>query len=144
MIDFYKHLRRIADCPSKLYKNFRVILLTFFTVNSSGIRLLRMLKASGLMLGVFFAFILLVVVIVVIVPDAREMLVTRTPSLQNDPSLKIEPFYERVIESTDKAVQSRTRKYNSLTPNQQYLVVNTTANHFFLYRGNTLIRQGFC
>lgn len=58
-------------------------------------------------------------------------------------------------ELTDKEISSRIKKleitnaslYRKLswkTPHQSYLVVNSTKNEFFLYRGTKLIREGIC
>ena len=50
---------------------------------------------------------------------------------------------------TDKAsietdISKLQKKLDNLTPSNAYLVVNTTDNHFFLYKGKQLIRDGVC
>jgi len=45
------------------------------------------------------------------------------------------------IESEIGKLQAKLEKY---TPAGGYIVVNTTENHFYLYKGGQLIRQGVC
>ncbi|HKJ42649.1 MAG TPA: L,D-transpeptidase, partial [Sunxiuqinia sp.] len=44
----------------------------------------------------------------------------------------------------EKEIAVLQKKMNTLTPGGVYLVVNTTENHFFLYRNQKLIREGLC
>lgn len=74
------------------------------------------------------------------------------PSLQD--STIILPAVENVKTDAGKALkekasldkeidklQSRLEKY---TPSRSYLVVNTSDNHFYLYKGKKMIRDGIC
>jgi len=52
-------------------------------------------------------------------------------------------------EGKDKAsieadISKLEKKLDSFTPTNAYIVVNTTDNHFFLYKGKKLIRDGMC
>ena len=52
--------------------------------------------------------------------------------------------YKKQILALQSEVKRLTGKYQSLTPGQSYLVINTTSNRFYLYRNRKLIREGFC
>lgn len=45
------------------------------------------------------------------------------------------------LESEIGKLQAKLEKY---TPKGGYIVVNTTENHFYLYKGNVLVRHGVC
>lgn len=47
-------------------------------------------------------------------------------------------------ESLDKDVKKLQAKLDKYTPDEAYIVINTTDNHFFLYKGKKLIRDGMC
>lgn len=46
--------------------------------------------------------------------------------------------------SLDKEVQKLQVKLDKFTPTNAYIIVNTSDNHFFLYKGKQLIRDGKC
>lgn len=47
-------------------------------------------------------------------------------------------------ESLQKEISKLQSKLDKYTPTGGYFVVNTTENHFYLYKGKELIRQGVC
>lgn len=47
-------------------------------------------------------------------------------------------------ESLQKEIEKLQLKLDKYTPTGGYFVVNTTENHFYLYKGKQLIRQGVC
>lgn len=52
--------------------------------------------------------------------------------------------YQKSIAAAEKELKKLNSSYVALTPSQPYLLINTTKNHFFLYRNKELIREGFC
>ena len=52
--------------------------------------------------------------------------------------------YKKQIAQIKRDVQRLSRKYNSYTSGQSYLVINTTDNLFYLYRNKKQIREGHC
>ena len=46
--------------------------------------------------------------------------------------------------SLEKDINKLQKKLDSYTPTNAYMVVNTSDNHFFLYKGKQLIRDGIC
>lgn len=47
-------------------------------------------------------------------------------------------------ESIETDILKLQKKLDSFTPNNAYMIVNTSDNHFFLYKGKQLIREGIC
>lgn len=47
-------------------------------------------------------------------------------------------------EALQKEIDKLQSKLDKYTPTNGYFVVNTTENHFYLYKGKELIRQGVC
>lgn len=43
-----------------------------------------------------------------------------------------------------KEIEKLQKKLDDYTPTNGYMVVNTTENHFYLYKGKQLIRDGIC
>jgi len=47
-------------------------------------------------------------------------------------------------ESLEKDISELQTKFDKLTPTNAYMIVNTSDNHFYLYKGKKLIRHGVC
>lgn len=47
-------------------------------------------------------------------------------------------------ESLEKEIGKLQAKLDKLTPSDAYIIINTTDNHFYLYKGKELIREGLC
>lgn len=62
----------------------------------------------------------------------------------NDPELKKDVSYKKQLSLVNRDLQRLSRKYNSYTSGQSYIVINTTENEFSLYRNKKLVREGFC
>jgi hypothetical protein len=78
------------------------------------------------------------------VPAMQEIPAIVKTNITNIDSLKKETFYKKQITRIKRDVQRLTRKYNSYTTGQSYLVINTTDNLFYLYRNKKLVRKGHC
>jgi lipoprotein-anchoring transpeptidase ErfK/SrfK len=46
--------------------------------------------------------------------------------------------------SLEKDISKLQAKLDKLTPADAYIIINTSENHFYLYKGKQLIRQGLC
>lgn len=46
--------------------------------------------------------------------------------------------------SINAEIENLKTKFDKFTPTGAYFVVNTTENHFYLYKGKQLIREGIC
>ncbi|MDP3645201.1 MAG: L,D-transpeptidase [Bacteroidota bacterium] len=47
-------------------------------------------------------------------------------------------------ESLEKEINKLQIKLDKLTPTDAYIIINTSDNHFYLYKGKQLIREGLC
>jgi len=93
------------------------------------------------LLSVLFVFVLYLF----IVPGLQELSFTgKQIATTNITELRSDKQYKTEIIALGKDVQRISRKFASYTPGQSYLVINTTANRFFLFRNKKLIREGFC
>jgi lipoprotein-anchoring transpeptidase ErfK/SrfK len=95
--------------------------------------------AASLTLFLFIGYFLLF-----IAPALKELPGIRKSEITNNEELKKDPVYKKQIIQLNKDIQRLSRKYNSYTSGQSYIVINTTENRFFLYRNKKLIREGFC
>jgi hypothetical protein len=69
-----------------------------------------------------------------------QLLAKNASALKIDDSQKSK---QNTIE-TEKNIKKVEQKLISKTPAVAYMVVNTSANHFFLYKNRKLIREGLC
>ena len=77
-------------------------------------------------------------------PALKELPGVRITEISNKEELKKDPLYKKQINQLNRDIQRLSRKYNSYTSGQSYIVINTTDNRFFLYRNKKLVREGFC
>jgi len=78
------------------------------------------------------------------VPAIREKFVMTAAVPTNDTLLTSEKEYAKYIANQKRQLATIERQFNALTTGQNYLVVNTPDNRFYLYRNRTLVREGFC
>ncbi|HPK04262.1 MAG TPA: L,D-transpeptidase [Bacteroidales bacterium] len=100
---------------------------------------IRLLKLSALVVALFVTFIAFIYLYVFYAPAIGGVFVkkaTVNKQTQNDSVTK-------QLTLLEKELNTLKTKYISLTPKQPYLVINTTDNHFFLYKNRELIREGF-
>jgi lipoprotein-anchoring transpeptidase ErfK/SrfK len=77
-------------------------------------------------------------------PALKELPGVQITEITSNEEVKKDPVYKKQIGQLNKDIQRLSRKYNSFTSGQSYIVINTTDNRFFLYRNKKLIREGFC
>jgi hypothetical protein len=114
------------------------------------LRLRNNKRAYGILKGIFYGIIasaillLFLVYFVYIVPAFQEIPSGSSQTITNIPDLKKETSYKKQITQLSRDVQRLSKKFNSYTSGQSYLVINTTDNLFYLYRNKKLIREGHC
>lgn len=81
---------------------------------------------------------------VYLVPAMQQIPAGSKTVLTNSASLKKDPSYKKQITQLNRDIQRLSRRYNSYTSGQSYLVINTTDNLFSLYRNKKLVREGHC
>lgn len=91
-------------------------------------------------LSVIFLFIF----VVFLVPELQEISSVGKQMETGDPQAKQDANYKKQTGLLTRDIQRLSRKYNSYTSGQSYIVINTTENRFYLYRNKKVIREGFC
>lgn len=107
----------------KLFRSLRIVLYILISLASS--------------VFLFFFFIYMV-------PGLKEMKAGHKTRITNDAELKKDAAYKKQLTLMSKNIQQLTKKYNTYTSGQSYIVINTTDNRFFLYKNKKLIREGLC
>jgi len=126
----------ISDLRNLIFPLMRKIL-----TNQKLIDLLKRVSLWILILSCvmfIFVFFIWIVPLVQEIPQGGKITVTNSPEIKKDAS------YKRTIALLNRDLQSLSRKYNSYTSGQSYLVINTIDNKFHLYRNKKQIREGFC
>lgn len=88
--------------------------------------------------------ILIIIYIVYLVPGLQESASVHKTEITNDPDLKKDAAYKKQLSLMSKNIQNLSRKFNTYTSGQSYIVINTTDNKFSLYKNKKLIREGLC
>ncbi|HEX2968221.1 MAG TPA: L,D-transpeptidase [Bacteroidales bacterium] len=101
-------------------------------------------KITFAIIATLLSLIALVAFILYFVPYMREKQPSREFVVNTDQELRKNPVYKKEISLLNKDIQRLSRKYNSYTSGQSYIVINTIENRFFLYRNKQLLRTGFC
>jgi hypothetical protein len=107
-------------------------------------KLIRVMRNTLIGLVAFLAIVSLLVFFVYIIPALQETAAVGKTTVTNFAELKKEASYKKQISQLNQDVQRLSRKFNSYTSGQSYLVINTTDNLFFLFRNKKLIREGHC
>jgi hypothetical protein len=92
----------------------------------------------------FVGFLLLMIFFIYVIPALQEIPSGGKTKVTNSDELKKGSDYKKQIALISRDVQRLSRKFNSYTSGQSYLVINTTDNLFYLYRNKKLIREGNC
>lgn len=107
-------------------------------------KLTNTLKAVGIVVVSFISALAIVAFVLYFVPFLKENIKVGKSVVTNDSDLKKDAGYKKEMSALGKEIQRLTRKYNSYTSGQSYIVINTTENRFFLYTNKKLLREGFC
>lgn len=96
----------------------------------------------------FFIFILIFLTtisfILYAVPVLQESRSGENSKITDSKDLKKDAAYKKQIALMTKDIQRLSRKYNTYTTGQSYIVINTTDNKFSLYKNKALVREGIC
>ncbi len=107
-------------------------------------KLLLILKAVFITVSSILIPVLIVLFILYIVPSIQESSSGRKTAITNDADLKKDAAYKKQISLMSKNIQQLSRKLNTYSSGQSYIVINTTENKFSLYKNKKLIREGLC
>jgi lipoprotein-anchoring transpeptidase ErfK/SrfK len=118
---------------NSLWRDFRSRKLLFNIVRSIFVFLISV-----------FTTIALAAFILYLVPVLKELVSGKKIEITNNKDFKKDANYKKQISLILKDSQRLSKKYNSYTSGQSYIVINTTDNRFFLYKNKKLIREGYC
>ncbi len=107
-------------------------------------RIRRVLRQVLITLGCVITAAFIFSYLTYAVPAIQEFFSGKKTKFANDQELKLDKDYKKITGSLAKDIQRLSRKYNSYTSGQSYIVINTTDNKFFLYKNKKLIREGRC
>jgi hypothetical protein len=118
--------------------------LSFWQKLQENQRLYSLLRRLSFALIYAAAVFLIFIFLIYVVPALQEIPSGRKTNLINSAELKKSSPYKKQITQMNRDIDRFSRKYNSYTTGQSYLVINTTDNLFYLYRNKKLIRNGHC
>jgi lipoprotein-anchoring transpeptidase ErfK/SrfK len=107
-------------------------------------KIIRVLRPLSIGLLILIIIVSLFAFFVYAVPAIQEIPPVVKSVIENSDELKKDAVYKKQIAQIKRDVQRLSRKYNSYTSGQSYLVINTTDNLFYLYRNKKLLREGHC
>ena len=87
-------------------------------------------------------FIILYVFVIPLIPEYTTGIINFNHS--SDSLITDDQKTKRLIKSTENSIKSLETKFAGLASRSTYLVINTSANEFYLYRNQKVIRQGNC
>lgn len=126
------------------FRGIFIIMAEFLkkTYENSYVR--RTIKTTIGIVATLLSILAVATFVLYFVPFLSENIHGGTTAVTNDAELKKDGTYKKQISLISRDLQRLTRKYNSYTSGQSYIVINTTDNQFSLYRNKKLIREGFC
>jgi L,D-transpeptidase YbiS len=101
-----------------------------------------MIRSLLIYIAVLFVGILIFISMILFVIPALQESTLVLPSLNKAQADTEGVETQKVkLEKEIKTLQTKLDKY---TPSNAYIIINTTDNHFYLYKGKNLIREGIC
>lgn len=101
-----------------------------------------MMRNFFIYLAVLFVGILFFASMVLFAIPAFQESTLVLPSLSAEQNTDGKEFIGK--EELENQISTIQAKLNKFTPNDAYIIINTSDNNFFLYKGKELIRQGLC
>jgi hypothetical protein len=102
------------------------------------------LKVIIILISSVLCLFLVVFYLIYMVPRIQEILSGKKPEVTSSSELKKNAEYKKQITLMARDIDKLSKKFNSYTSGQSYIVINTTDNRFFLYQNKKLVREGFC
>ena len=101
-----------------------------------------MIRSLLIYIAVLFVGILIFVSVILFVIPAIQESTLVLPSLNKTQSAP--EGVDSQKEKLEKEIVQLQTKLDKYTPSNAYVIINTTDNHFYLYKGKNLIREGIC
>lgn len=139
-----EHLYNAAGQEVPQFRGILVVLNEHLQRLFKNARFLKILKVSVAVVSSFASLVAIFAFLLYLVPALAESMSAGKTNVTSDPELKKDAQYKKEISLVNRDLQRLSRKYNSYTSGQSYVVINTTENRFFLFRNKQLLREGFC
>ncbi len=104
----------------------------------NAVRILVIVFGSLISILSIFLFIVFFVPVMQEIPSGH-----KTETAPHEEVIK-DAAYKKAMNQLSKDIQRLSRKYQTYSPGQTYIVINTTENKFFLYKNKKLVREGSC
>ena len=139
--------REIENSPAPDTKPFDGIAQRFNSIYQrilANKKLIGVLRTTVFTIVSIFITLFIIVFFLYLVPGLQELISGGKTEITSNQELQQDQNYKKQIGLLSRDIQRLSKKYNSYTSGQSYIVINTTDNRFFLYRNKKLIREGFC
>ena len=144
-MDYQGLLKLIEEKITELWHKVREKIPVYWKFLKENPKVLKTVYSLLLSLKIILVLATIYILFYIVTPLLQELVI----------SLKHANKTEKYFDYNDKQLASKIRKleYNNSvlskkllrkTPQQPYLIVNSTINEFFLYKGKKLIREGKC
>jgi hypothetical protein len=120
------------------------IIASFFHKVSANHKFKHIIRNAFNIFVIIVAILFLFVFIIYLVPLFQELPSGPKTQITNFRFLKQDEAYKKQLNLLTGDIQRFSRKYNTNTSGQSYLVINTTENKFLLFRNKKIIREGRC
>ena len=107
-------------------------------------KLFNAVRTSLITIIAVFAVVITLVFMLYAVPGLQEISSGKRTRFTDNQELKQDKIYKKITGNLSRDIQRLSKKYNSYTSGQSYIVINTTDNKFFLYKNKKLFREGRC
>lgn len=107
-------------------------------------KLRKVVRISAVSLASAASVIAVLASFLYLVPYVIEKIPVQSPAITNNETVKKDAAYRSQVSLLNRDIQRLSKKYNSYTSGQSYIVINTTGNRFMLYRNRKLVREGSC
>lgn len=134
----------IRAAAERLWSAILQVTKDLYSKLSSDEKLVKILKKSYVTFVTIFILLVISTFFFYMVPAMQEISFTGKKTHKTATGISEDPDYRKQISALTREIQRLSRKYDSFTSGQSYIVINTTDNRFFLYRNKKLIREGFC
>jgi hypothetical protein len=88
--------------------------------------------------------LLIFLYIVFLVPALQEIPSGHKTEIASHDEVLKDAAYKKAMNQMSKDLQRLSRKYQTYSPGQTYILINTTENKFYLYKNKKLVREGSC
>ncbi len=141
---FHTNKEVVLDCVNITIRELKELISLLCGKIRENEILIRTLKKTLFITMIISGILFVCAFFIYIVPTIQEIPVGGKAAVMNNTGLQKDPSYKKMLGQLNRDIERLSRRYNSYTSGQSYLVINTTDNLFHLYKNKKQIREGFC